>query len=109
MTRIVFMGTPEFALPILSTLADRHNLVAVYTRADKPAGRGKTLAESPVKALALERGLPIEQPRTLRNPETQERLRSYDPELIVVAAYGLILPIAITTIARYYSMIGASP
>ncbi len=101
MARIVFMGTPEFALPILSTLADHHELVAVYTRADKPAGRGKALAESPVKTLALERGLTVEQPRTLRNPENQERLRAYAPELIVVAAYGLILPQAVLDIPSH--------
>ncbi len=101
MARIVFMGTPEFALPILATLADHHEVVAVYTRADKPAGRGKALAESPVKILARERGLTIEQPRTLRNPEMQERLRAYRPELIVVAAYGLILPQAVLDIPSH--------
>ncbi|MGB8646425.1 MAG: methionyl-tRNA formyltransferase [Anaerolineae bacterium] len=101
MARIVFMGTPEFARPILSTLSDHHEVVAVYTRADKPAGRGKALAESPVKVLARERGLTIEQPRTLRNPEMQERLRAYSPDLIVVAAYGLILPQAVLDMPRH--------
>jgi len=98
MTRIVFMGTPEFAVPVLSLLADRYDVVAVYTRADKPAGRGKTVAESPVKLLARARGLTVEQPRTLRNEEAQAHLRDYHPDLIVVAAYGLILPQAVLDI-----------
>ncbi len=92
MTRLVFMGTPEFAVPILSALAEQYQVVAVYTRVDKPAGRGKELAESPVKQRARELALPIEQPRTLRHEEAQARLRDYHPDLIVVAAYGLILP-----------------
>ncbi len=98
MTRIVFMGTPEFAAPVLDALADRYGVVAVYTRVDKPAGRGKELAESPVKVLARERGLTVEQPRTLRNAEAQAHLAEYHPDLIVVAAYGLILPQAVLDI-----------
>jgi methionyl-tRNA formyltransferase len=98
MTRIVFMGTPEFAVPVLDALADHYDVVAVYTRADKPAGRGKATVESPVKALACARGLVVEQPRTLRNEEVQARLRDYHPDLIVVAAYGLILPQAVLDI-----------
>ncbi len=102
MTRIVFMGTPEFAVPILSALADRYEIVAVYTRVDKPAGRGKEMAESPVKVLARARGLVIEQPRTLRNEAAQARLRDYLPDLIVVAAYGLILPQAVLDIPPHH-------
>lgn len=98
MPRIVFMGTPEFATPVLAALADNYTVVAVYTRADKPAGRGRALIESPVKLLAQERGLEIEQPRTLRNEQVQGRLRHYQPDLIVVAAYGLILPQAVLDI-----------
>ncbi len=104
MTRIVFMGTPEFAVPILAALADRYQIAAVYTRADKPAGRGKELAQSPIKLLALQRGLPVEQPRTLRNEETQAKLRAYAPDLIVVAAYGLILPQAVLDIPKHGSI-----
>lgn len=92
MTRVVFMGTPEFATPILQSLAESYEVVAVYTRPDKPAGRGQSLVESPVKQLARKLGLAIEQPRTLRHSAEQERLREYRPDLIVVAAYGLILP-----------------
>lgn len=98
MPRIAFMGTPEFAAPILKSLADTHEVIAVYTRADKPAGRGKTLTEAPVKIVARTRGLNIEQPRTWRHAEIQAQLRAYRPDLIVVAAYGLILPPAVLEI-----------
>lgn len=95
MTRIVFMGTPEFGVPVLQALTEHHDVVAVYTRADKPAGRGKQIAESPVKLFAREHDLNIEQPRTLRNTGEQNRLREYQADLIVVAAYGLLLPKAV--------------
>lgn len=98
MTRIVFMGTPEFAVPVLQALAENYNLVAVYTRADKPVGRGKQIVPSPVKEFALAHKLPIEQPRTLRNGAEQNILRAYQPDVIVVAAYGLILPKAVLEI-----------
>ncbi len=98
MTRVVFMGTPEFAVPILQALAQHYEIAAVYTRTDKPAGRGKQLLESPVKVAARELNLPIEQPRTLRNTSEQNRLAAYAPDLIVVAAYGLILPQAVLDI-----------
>ncbi len=102
MARIVFMGTPEFAVPILGALAERYEIAAVYTRVDKPAGRGKEIAESPVKILARTHGLTIEQPRTLRNEEAQARLRAYRPDLLVVAAYGLILPQAVLDIPPHH-------
>ncbi len=97
------MGTPEFAVPILDELthpagASVHEVVAVYTRADKPAGRGKQLNESPVKIFAREKNLTIEQPRTLRDAAVLARLREYQPEVILVAAYGLILPQAVIDI-----------
>lgn len=93
MARIVFMGTPEFAVPILDALTHTtHQLVGVYTRPDKPAGRGNKLQPSPVKQLALARDLPIFQPSTLRQPEIIDELRALAPDLIIVAAYGLILP-----------------
>src|SRR5512140_814499 len=90
--RIVFMGTPDFAIPSLETLTREFTVAAVYTRPDKPAGRGRGLAESPVKQFAVAHNLTVEQPRTLRVPEAQARLREIAPDLIVVAAYGLILP-----------------
>lgn len=104
MTRIVFMGTPEFAVPVLTTLAREYNVVAVYTRADHPAGRGRTLTESPVKIFAREHKLALEQPKTLRQDESVARLREYAPDLIVVAAYGLILPQAVLDLPRYHSI-----
>lgn len=95
MTRIVFMGTPEFAVPILQALVENYNVVAVYTRIDKPSGRGKQVVVSPVKHFALQHNLPLEQPRSLRNGSEQHRLREYNPDVVIVAAYGLLLPKAI--------------
>lgn len=94
--RIVFAGTPEFALPGLDALlAGPHEVVAVYTQPDRPAGRGRKLTASPVKLRALAQGVPVEQPSTLRDTQVFERLRDYRPDLMVVAAYGLILPPAV--------------
>jgi methionyl-tRNA formyltransferase len=104
MIRIVFMGTPEFAVPVLQALIVKYNVAAVYTRADKPAGRGKQLVESPVKHFARAHNLPLEQPRSLRNGSEQHRLRDYQPDLIVVAAYGLLLPQPILDIPRLGSI-----
>lgn len=102
MTRTVFMGTPEFAVPSLATLvAAGYDLVGVYTRADQPAGRGQKLAESPVKQLARANGLPIYQPDTLRSAAAQAELAALAPDLIVVAAYGLILPQAVLDLPRF--------
>jgi len=93
MPRIVFMGTPEFAVPVLGALTHTtHKIVGVYTRPDQPAGRGKQLHASPIKRLAETRGLPIFQPPTLRKPELIAQLRDLAPDVIIVAAYGLILP-----------------
>jgi methionyl-tRNA formyltransferase len=91
--RIVFMGTPEFAVPCLQTLLDRReNLVAVVTQPDKPMGRGQLLRPSPTKKLALQHGLAVLQPPTVRNPDFIESFRTLAPELAVVVAYGKILP-----------------
>lgn len=93
MPRIVFMGTPQFAVPVLDALTStNHKIVGVYTRPDQAAGRGKQLRASPVKRLAETRGLPIFQPPTLRKPEFIAPLRDLAPDVIIVAAYGLILP-----------------
>lgn len=95
MKRLVFMGTPEFALTILEALVAPNpawEVVGVLTRADKPVGRGQEVAISPVKAFALAHGLPVQQPATLRQPEARADLATLRPEVIVVAAYGLILP-----------------
>ncbi|BCX89759.1 methionyl-tRNA formyltransferase [Methylomarinovum tepidoasis] len=91
--RIVFAGTPQFAVPSLEALlASGHEVVAVYTQPDRPAGRGRRLRPSPVKELALRHRLPVHQPRTLRDPKAIEDFTRLKPDLLVVAAYGLILP-----------------
>jgi methionyl-tRNA formyltransferase len=89
--RIVFMGSPEFALPTLKALAERYPIVGVVTQPDRPAGRGRTLTPPPVKLLALELGLPFIQPNRLRQPDAMEQLQAWAPDLIVVAAFGQIL------------------
>lgn len=94
--KIVFMGTPEFAVPCLARLLeDGHTVPLVVTQADKPKGRGHRLTPPPVKAFALEHGLPVFQPQSMKATETLERLREAAPELIVVVAYGKILPPAV--------------
>jgi len=89
--RIVFMGSPEFAVPTLSALAARYPIVGVVTQPDRPAGRGQVLTSPPVKILAEQLGLPVIQPERLRRPEAMEQLRAWAPDLIVVAAFGQIL------------------
>jgi methionyl-tRNA formyltransferase len=94
MNRIVFMGTPEFAIPTLAMLAESYEIVGVFTQPDKPAGRGQQLTASPVKQWAASRahGLPVFQPRTLRDDSVQAQLAELKPDAIVVAAFGLLLP-----------------
>ncbi len=89
--RIVFMGSPEFALPTLSSLANSYHVVGVITQPDRASGRGRELKAPPVKSLALELNIPIMQPDKLRLPEPMEQLRAWAPDLIVVAAFGQIL------------------
>jgi methionyl-tRNA formyltransferase len=89
--RIVFMGSPDFAVPILEALACQHGLAGVVTQPDRPSGRSRTLVPPPVKTAALRLGLPLIQPERLRQPEAMDRLRAWAPDLIVVAAYGQIL------------------
>ncbi len=100
--KIVFMGTPDFTTPVLAALVDAgHDVVGVYTRPDRRAGRGRRLAESPVKRHALERGLPVFQPASLRKDrEAIEALRVLAPDVVVVAAYGLFLPSAMLDLPR---------
>ncbi len=99
--RLVFAGTPEFAVPGLRACrAADAEVVAVYTQPDRPAGRGRALTPSPVKREALAAGIPVEQPVSLKSPEAQQRLRDHGPELLVVIAYGLILPRAVLKIPR---------
>ncbi len=91
--RIVFMGTPEFSVPPLEyLLQSEYKVVAVYTQPDKPMGRGRSVEQSPVKKVALRHGVPVFQPLKLRDPEEVERLARLKPDLIVVSAFGQILP-----------------
>lgn len=98
--RIVFMGTPEFALPTLERLASRYPLVGVITQPDRPAGRGRHMVASPVKEFALAEGIPLFQPERLRRVEAVEHVRGWAPDLIVVAAYGQILRPSVLEIPR---------
>ncbi|QXI43360.1 methionyl-tRNA formyltransferase [Pseudomonas wayambapalatensis] len=99
--RIVFAGTPEFAAEHLKALLDSpYEIVAVYTQPDRPAGRGQKLMPSAVKALAVAHDIPVLQPPTLRNAEAQAELAALAPDLMVVVAYGLILPQAVLDIPR---------
>ena len=98
--RIVFMGTPDFAVPSLQALIDAgHDVCAVYTQPDKPQGRKQILTAPPVKTLALEHDIPVFQPNTLKNEDEQARLRELAPEVIIVVAYGKLLPKAVLDIA----------
>ena len=97
--RLVFMGTPDFAVPSLRALLDAgHEVCAVYTQPDKPQGRKQILTAPPVKTLALEHDIPVFQPNTLKNEDEQARLRELAPEVIIVVAYGKLLPKAVLDI-----------
>ena len=99
--RIIFAGTPEFARTALAALlASQHEVCAVFTQPDRPAGRGRKLTASPVKQLALQHGIPVLQPASLKSPEQHEVLRSFNADVMVVVAYGLILPRAVLDIPR---------
>lgn len=99
--RIVFAGTPEFAVSSLRAAARHHEVVAVYTQPDRPAGRGRGLAPSPVKLEAVARGIPVYQPESLKDAAVQQQLRDLQPDLMVVVAYGLILPKAVLAIPTH--------
>ena len=99
--RLIFAGTPDFAVPSLQALLDAGStVVAIYTQPDRPAGRGRQLRASPLKACAAAVGIPVYQPVTLRDAATQAELAALKPDLLVVAAYGLILPPAVLAIPR---------
>ncbi len=99
---IIFMGTPEFAVPCLERLIqDGHTVSLVITQADKPKGRGQKLTPPPVKACALTHSIPVFQPASLKSADVQEELRGYQADVIVVVAYGKILPKAILQMPRF--------
>ena len=101
MIRVVFMGSPEFALPSLRALAGAYKVVGVVTQPDRASGRGRELKPPPVKTLALELGIPVMQPEKLRAPEAMEALRAWSPDLIVVAAFGQILKQDVLDLPRF--------
>jgi len=99
--RVVFAGTPEFSVPCLEACrASGAEVVAVYTQPDRPAGRGRKLTPSPVKQAALAAGIAVEQPESLKSDEARATLAAYAPDLMVVVAYGLILPRKVLAIPR---------
>ena len=99
--RIVFAGTPAFAVPCLRAAANKAEVVAVYTQPDRPAGRGRGLTPSPVKLEALQRGIPVLQPENFRAAVSRQALRALKPDLMVVVAYGLILPQSVLEIPEH--------
>lgn len=100
--RLIFAGTPEFAAHHLQALINSpHEIVAVYTQPDRPAGRGKKLTASPVKQLAVGHQLPVFQPQTLKDNEAQAMVAEHHADVMVVVAYGLLLPEAVLSIPRY--------
>ena len=99
--RIVFAGTPDFAVPSLRAAAQRGEVVAVYTQPDRPAGRGRELQASPVKLEALRREIPVLQPESLKSELSRDALRALQPDLMVVVAYGLLLPQRILDIPKF--------
>lgn len=99
--RIVFMGTPEFAVPCLSALIEKHDVLAVFTQPDKPKGRKQILTPPPVKEEALKHNIPVYQPKTLKDGEAFKLLSEIKPDVIIVVAYGKILPKEILELPRY--------
>ena len=101
MTKVVFMGSPDFALPSLRALAEGFEVAGVVTQPDRASGRGREIKMPPVKTLAQELGLPLIQPEKLRAPEAMDQLRAWAPDLIVVAAFGQILKKDVLDLPRY--------
>lgn len=99
--KIIFAGTPQFAADALEAILAEHSVLAVLTQPDRPAGRGMQLMASPVKQLALQHGIKVLQPSTLKAKEAQDEIDSLKAEVMVVAAYGLILPRAVLAMPRY--------
>lgn len=99
--RIVFAGTPAFALPAFRAAAQRGEVVGVYTQPDRPSGRGRQLAMGPVKAEALSRGLPVFQPENFKSADSRTQLAALSADLMIVVAYGLILPPSVLSTPRY--------
>jgi methionyl-tRNA formyltransferase len=101
MVRVVFMGTPDFAVPTLKRLIESYEVIGVVTQPDRPAGRGSKIQMPPVKLTALAADIPVFQPEKLRRPEAVHQLREWDADLYVVAAFGQILPQSVLDIPRF--------
>ena len=100
--KIIFAGTAEFALPSLQYLYEsQHKLVAIYTQPDRRAGRGQKLTPSPIKRFAVQHGLSVIQPPTLTDDQTLQRLQSFNADMMITAAYGLLLPKAVLQMFKY--------
>jgi methionyl-tRNA formyltransferase len=100
--KIIFAGTPEFVIPTLDALSQSpHQLISILTQPDKPAGRGQKLSASPAKQWALQHQIPVMQPASLRDEAIQQTLRDLQPDVMIVAAYGLLLPEAVLSIPRF--------
>ena len=99
--RIVFAGTPDFAVPSLRAAARHNEVVAVYTQPDRPAGRGRGLQASPVKLEAMQRGIPVLQPENFKSALSKDALRALQADVMVVVAYGLLLPRSVLAIPQY--------
>ncbi|MDG4813235.1 methionyl-tRNA formyltransferase [Hydrogenovibrio sp. 3SP14C1] len=100
--KIIFAGTPDFSVAPLKILVDsEHEVIAVYTQPDRPAGRGRKLTASPVKQTALEHDIPVFQPESLKTPEAQAELEALQADVMIVVAYGLILPKAVLDMPKY--------
>ncbi len=104
MAKIVFMGTPEFAVPPLRALIQHHTVMGVVTQPDRPAGRGRGVQVSPVKQVALDHDIPVFQPEKIRRPDALETLRAWDADAYIVAAFGQILPQSLLDIPAYGSI-----
>lgn len=104
MATVVFMGTPDFAVPALRMLIQHHTVIGVVTQPDRPAGRSRQLQASPVKRTAESAGIPVFQPERLRRPEAIETLRQWPADLFVVAAFGQILPQTVLDLPRFGSL-----
>ena len=104
MTTLVFMGTPEFSVPILKRLIEQYTVIGVVTQPDRPAGRKQQIRVSPIKQVALDHHIPILQPERLRRPEAIAELKQWQPDVYVVAAFGQILPQSVLDIPQYGSI-----
>ncbi|ORU92675.1 MAG: methionyl-tRNA formyltransferase [Cycloclasticus sp. symbiont of Bathymodiolus heckerae] len=99
---IIFAGTPDFSIPTLKALiASDHNVCAVYTQPDRPAGRGRKVQQSPIKQFALEQSIPVEQPLNFKTQESLDTLTAYKADVMIVVAYGIILPETVLSTPRF--------